>query len=221
MKMLDWGNFVSADENEGHMIPMARNRTRWLAILAGGISGIAGVLPYGLFWLLIPSILILGVIVQRWSPSPGRWLMWLGAFLLTLNVGLFLAPALLEIRSLRSTHDVNLLAVIVLALASVVLVGWCDVALVVDARRSRSAREAVEPSLPRPADRIVWIVALCLSAFVGWDITRSVVVYREYGRLNILLIAIVIGIAVAFLDAKLIIQTIKGRRLQRSRNVEK
>jgi hypothetical protein len=211
---------VITQDHENRSAPLVSNRTRRLAIVAGGVSGIAGALPYGPIFLLVPSILILGAIVQRWSPSPGRWLMSLGAFILTVYVGLFLAPqGISGIWSLPSTHDINYLTLIVLALASTVLVGWCDIALVVDARRMSHVPGAIEQNLPRAADRVVWLAALCLSGLAGWYAYHAALAYRAYGRLDLLLLAILFGVAVVFFDIKLISNSIKARRIRRSREV--
>ncbi len=207
-------------ESPNRTIPLMADRPRRSAIVAGGIAAIAGAPLTELGTLAVALILILGAIVQRWSPHPGRWLMWLGAFLLTLFVGLFVMPqGLYAFEALRSPlGGIRDVIAIALALASVALIGWCDVALIDDAKRSRTAPTTVEATRPRPADLIVWVVALGLSAYFGWEIPLSVRAARHWGRPDLLLIPMVAGTAVVFLDAKLILHTIRGCRLQRSRS---
>jgi hypothetical protein len=143
--------------------------------------------------------------------------MWIGAFFVTVYVGLFLAPqVVMGISSLRSNYDMNFLALIVLALAAVVLVGWCDLALVVDARRARRAAISIEQNVPRAVHIVVWLAALFLTILTGWYARRSVLAYRDHGRLDILLVGIVFGIAVVFFDTKIIIDAIRGRHMRRS-----
>lgn len=58
-------------------------KTRWLAIGAGGLFGIVGCLHYGPFFLLVPSILLLGAIVEPSLPRLGKVLLAVGAAVLT------------------------------------------------------------------------------------------------------------------------------------------
>src|SRR5277367_6183861 len=86
---------MSNGESRNYADQLVPPRTRWLAIVAGCVSGLAGLLPFGPLFSALPLILVLGAILQRWSPHLGRWLMWLGAFYLTLVVAVFLGPAVL------------------------------------------------------------------------------------------------------------------------------
>jgi len=48
-------------------------KTRWLAIGPTGLFGIVGCLHYGPFFLFVPSVLLLGAIVEPWLPRLGRY----------------------------------------------------------------------------------------------------------------------------------------------------
>jgi hypothetical protein len=189
--------------------------TRWLAIAAGCLSGVAGALQYGPFSLIIPSVLVLGAIIQPWSFRPGKWLMWLGAFFLTLYVGFLFAPQIVDITvnsGLRSLDSLRIWILFSLTAASVLLVVWCDIALAVEGRRSRHAVGTVEQRFPRAGDWIVWLAAGCLTIFTGWYIIRSVFPFRHYGRWDILLLALVFGLAVLSLDTALLVHAVKKFR---------
>jgi hypothetical protein len=80
---------VNRDELRKRAEVLVSPRTRLLAIVTGCVSAVAGSLPVGPLFAVLPAILIFGAVLQRWSPRPGRWLMWLGAFFLTLDVGGF------------------------------------------------------------------------------------------------------------------------------------
>jgi hypothetical protein len=107
------------------------------AIAAGCFFGAIGSLHYGWFFLLVPCVLILGAIVQPRFHRPGRWLLALGACILTFYASFLGLPAVLLIRRLRLHHNLEDVGFLFLCLVSVLLVVWCDVALVVDARKSR------------------------------------------------------------------------------------
>jgi hypothetical protein len=115
-------------------------RTRRLAVVAGCVSGIAGSLMFGPLFLLIPMIQIAAAILQPYSPRPGRWLLAIGAFILSFYIGLFFAPQVVGgIRSLRAHHDVYVVGLLLLSGVSVALVTWSDVELTIEARRHASA----------------------------------------------------------------------------------
>lgn len=193
-------------------------RTRWLAIATGSVSGLAGSLSLGPLFFELPLILILGAILQRRSPRPGRWLMWLGAFYLTVDVGEFFGPSLLR---LPHFLDMNKLIILSLFGVSLALVSWCDVTLVIDARRSRNVFAPANLRFPRPADWIVGLFAIYLTTSAGWRVWKSIYPWRHYGRLGILLSAVAYFIAVAAFDAAILVHAVKmyrGPRLQATVN---
>ena len=108
---------------------------RWLAIVAGCFAAGAGFLAFGLVFLVVPSILVLGAIIQPYANRLGKWLMGAGAFVLSVFAGLFLAPQAVgmiwRLPLYHTFHDVALASLFSVSLA---LVGWCDASLVIDAR---------------------------------------------------------------------------------------
>jgi hypothetical protein len=99
--------------------------------------GIVGCLHYGPFFLFVPSILLLGAIVEPWLPRLGRVLLAVGAAALTFY-SLFLGlPAVLLIRGLGTHHSLEDSTFLVLSLLSVLLVILCDVMLVKNERKLR------------------------------------------------------------------------------------
>lgn len=103
---------------------------RWLAILTGCVTGLAGSLVYGVGFLLPPSVLVIGACIQPYLPPPGRWALLIGAMLTSVLAFLFLAPPVLGVFWGQPRHlDLRLLGLFSLFALSVVLVAWCDVAI--------------------------------------------------------------------------------------------
>ena len=109
-------------------------KVRLLSTVTGCFTAIGGSLLLGLFFSIPPIILVVGAIAQPYIRFVGKWLIVLGATLLSLEV-IVLATAIPEgVRLLRLYHDQNFLATLSFSVVSVLLVGWCDVALIIDAR---------------------------------------------------------------------------------------
>jgi hypothetical protein len=201
---------MSDGESGNYAEQLVPSRTRWLAIVAGCVSGLAGSLPFGPLFSAFPLILVLGAILQRWSPQPGRWLMWLGAFYLTIVVAGFLGPAVLSPKGLLAPYyDRNILIFFALSVASLALVGWCDVALFIDARKSKDVSVPANQGFPRTADWLVGMFALCLTAYAVWSILASFYPVHRFGNWGILLL--VVG-SIAALDVAIVAHTVKMRR---------
>jgi len=189
-------------------------RTRWLAIAAGCVCGLAGSLLFGLPYSALPLILTSGAVLQRWSPHPGRLLMWLGAFFLTMDFASFLVPAVPSPKRLLAPYDDrNLLIFFVLSLAPLASVGWCDVALIIDALRSKGASRPVDQGFPRTADWFVGVFALCLTAWVVWSTLASLYPVHRYGNWERLLL--IVGTIAAF-DVAIVAHAVKMYRSRRS-----
>jgi hypothetical protein len=185
-------------------------RTRWVAIAAGFVSGLAGSLAFGPLFAALPLILIFGAVLQRWSPHLGRWLMWLGAFYLTVDVAVFLGPGVLSPKQLLAPYyDRNLSVFFVLSVVSLALVGWCDVALIIDARKSKGASAPAEYKFRRTADWLVGMFALCLTASAVWSVVASIYPLRRYHRLDIFLFGAVSVVAVAAFDVAIVAHVVK------------
>ena len=117
--------------------------TRWLSIAAGCFAGAVGALAFGWVFPAMALVLVCGAIAQPYTPRVGKWLVWVGAAILTVNVGLFLLPqALGSMLVLARTPDTNLLLFFLADVVSVVLMVWCDVALVVEDRKTKAVSSA-------------------------------------------------------------------------------
>jgi hypothetical protein len=196
-------------ESESQTDEVVAIRTRWLAVVTGCFTAVAGTFVGGLFFL-IPSFLILGAVVQPRSPRSGRWLMWLGAFLLSLMT-LPLASVLLSesIPTLRVHYDYGELTLVSLCAMSVFLVIWCDVELVVDAIRMRRGRLALAQRSAGAAEWLVWAAALCLSLMSLPYSVLGVSAYRREGRLDILLFSLASSVFVILFDVALAVDAVK------------
>jgi hypothetical protein len=209
---------MSNGETRDYAEQLVPPRTRWLAIAAGCVSGLAGSLPFGPLFSALPLILVLGAILQRWSPHPGRWLMWLGAFYLTMVVAMFLAPAVLSPKRLLAPYyDRNILIFFALSVASLALVGWCDLALIIDARKSKNASAPANQGFPRTADWLVGMFALCLTAYAVWSILASFYPVHRFGNWEVLLL--VVG-SIAALDVAIVVHTVNIYRGRGSQGTE-
>ncbi len=122
---------VRDSKNISHEIASAKLRR--LALVASVVTAIAGSLGLGLYFLIVPSFLALGTLLQPYFHGAGRLLMWIGSILLSLWIFPY---GLGTLFSYRLVARVDVLG---LALASLVLVVLCDVGLAMDlARRKRT-----------------------------------------------------------------------------------
>jgi hypothetical protein len=113
-------------------------KTRWLAGITAGVAAVSGSLGFGLSFLAVPSILIIGAFMAgRWQRS-GTWLLWIGAFFLSLWA-LPYGGLILVSPPPRSDHSG--LGVIAMTATTMLLVVLCDLALLLEAVRRRHARQ--------------------------------------------------------------------------------
>jgi hypothetical protein len=113
------------------------NKTRWIAAVTGCVTAITGFPILSIWSVLVSGCLVLGAAMARRSPRHGRDLIWFGAGVVTLwtiPVGALILRA-----SLDAGKDPRVVAA---AAASVLLVVWCDAALVTDAVRMRRTLRA-------------------------------------------------------------------------------
>lgn len=127
------GDILGINESEYRTNMIVSGKIRWLAVVTGCFTAVAGSFGFGLYFSIVPTFLIVGAIAQPRSPRSGRWLMWVGALFLSLWV----LPV--GISALLSYRLVGRLDVIALSLVSVLLVSSCDFALLIDAVRMRRA----------------------------------------------------------------------------------
>ena len=128
------------DEPPGQATEIVPSKVRLLSVATGCLTAIAGSLFMGPLFSIWPVILILGAIIQPYRRHLGRGLMLSGALFLSAWATLFVVDVLHGIRQWRLYHDLNSLAVLSTMLASVLLVSWCDVALVISEIKMRRAQ---------------------------------------------------------------------------------
>jgi hypothetical protein len=117
-------------------------RIRWLAIGTGCIAVVAGFVSIGSLFPIVPSVLILGALIQPRFLRLGRWLISVSAFLLSLAV-LPLGVAIL-FKGVRTVRSYTELGVISIWAVSVLLVTWCDAELLIEARGKSRERRAID-----------------------------------------------------------------------------
>jgi hypothetical protein len=128
-----WRTLIMNDGSE-IKVKSRRLKLRWLAASAGVVM-VPGCFSITVFYLVLPAILIVGaVIAGRW-PRLGRWLIWIGASLLSVLVlpwcvAIFLHPG--------GRVDFMISACI----ASAILLPLCNVALIVDVVKGRNTKRA-------------------------------------------------------------------------------
>ncbi|MGB9234985.1 MAG: hypothetical protein WCC04_11265 [Terriglobales bacterium] len=165
--------------------------------------------------------LVLGVIAESRSPRQGRWLMWVGAAYMSvtlLQMEIRILPEMLA--ELRSYHRLGGLGPILtpLCIASILLIGWCDVALLIDAITDRRSRITPERGFSNAMNLLVWITALCFSAYTFWGIPSLERVFFRYGfeRLDILLTGLASILIAIMFDVALAIDAVKMWRAWRA-----
>ena len=109
-----------------------RLNMRWLAVGAG-LALVPPCFGITLFYLAMPVMLIAGAAIVGGWPRIGRWLMWIGASLLSLLVFPWCIAILL--------HPGGRVDFMVSAcLASAILLPLCDLALLLDAFKGRGGK---------------------------------------------------------------------------------
>jgi hypothetical protein len=120
---------------------------RWLAVVTGCVVGIA-LLSFK--WASVAGLfLIVGAVVQPWMPRAGRWLLSVVAPLLSIWIvpwgALFLVAAA---KGGTLGLDFNSRGLAAAWMLAPILLIWCNVALVLEARKERRARQHA-PQIPR------------------------------------------------------------------------
>ncbi len=194
------------------MTDIMTSRIRWLAIVTGFVVGATGSLGLGVSFLILPLALVSGAAAQPYSPTGGRWLVWIGAFFVSLQAVPLVGVVFEGIRLARRYHDFMSLMLTCLSAVSVTLVVWLDVALLSESCRRRSV--VAEEKHSGPWDWALWLTALGLSAFLLPLSLRGIFSYARIGRLDILLSSVVAGLAVLWFDFALVRNYLKNRRLR-------
>jgi hypothetical protein len=167
-----------------------------------------GIASFGWPFLILGTFLILGAILQPHAPTSGKWLVWVGALLLSLVVIPFgSATVFQEVKLLRLYHDGMMVAILSLSAMSTFLLLWCDVALLIEGLKVRH-NKWTRGSL----DWVVWIASITLSAWCLWIIPGTAYAYRVNGRVDSLLTTTGLGALILFFDLALIVHAVKTRR---------
>lgn len=182
-------------------------KIRRLAVVAGSSCAVFGVASFGYLFPILGAFVVIGAIVQPRALTTGRWLMWLGALLLTLISVPYGSKTVLEdAKMLGSIHDSSLIVMFSLAVVSVVSVLCCDVALVVEGVKSRR-HQWVRGRL----DWVVWISAVTLSAWCLWTGLLELGGNRLHDRRETPLATVGLDTAVLLFDCALVIHAFKCR----------
>lgn len=127
-------------EPAGYKSRILPRQILWLAVVTGCVAGMA-LLSFK--WGAVAGLfLIMGAVVQPFMPRTGRWLLSVVAPLLGIWIvplgGLFLLGA---VKGKALGGDFNSRGLALAWRLSPILLIWCNVALVIEARRERRARQ--------------------------------------------------------------------------------
>lgn len=195
-----------------NVVPIVPVKVRLLAALAGCFSAVWGVLVFGWPFAVVPVFLILGAIIQPRSPLPGKWLMWVGAFLLSMVVLPIGTPTLFAgIRGLGFYHDTSMIVTFSLSLASVLLVVCCDATLLYS-MTLRNNHGDIRGSSRRTMTWLVWVAALVLTVYLLVMSMSAFQAYRTYGRLDLLLTWVSLSLVALLFDIALAVRAVRRIR---------
>jgi hypothetical protein len=174
-------------------------KIRYLAVLGGCASAIFGPAAFG------APFLVLGAIIQPRAHTSGRWLIWVGALLLSIVV-VPMGPEVVldQAKMLRAGSNPGIFSLFVVATISTYL---CDIALVFEAVKRPDKRW-----FRGRLDCIVWIAAAVLTAWCVWQSYFTGRTYQQLGGLRIDLILTTVGFDALILlfDVALIILATRG-----------
>jgi hypothetical protein len=143
--------------------------------------------------------------------------MWMGASVLSLYF-LPLSTALLS-EFFKSPHPYFIpleLGVISLLLVSSLLLIWCNGALIVDAWKRRRVPKMPDHWPPSVGECVVGIAAFCFGVYLVPRGVQGLVPYRLYGRLDILITAVMFSLFGILLDVAVVVKAVKMWRANRT-----
>lgn len=141
--------------------------------------------------------------------------MWFGALVLSPWVFYLSGAGAIDIaRNLGTTHDAMALLFLFDSSLSVVLMVWCDVALIINARHSKNVEADIEQRFPRVGDWFVWLIAFCLTVPVIPEVIASLRAYRMLNRPDIFVTNAIYVLLVLALDIALVRHALKMIRLR-------
>jgi hypothetical protein len=184
-------------------------RVRRLATAAGVASALA-LLPFTIFFLFFPALLLVGGMIQRRYPNTGRWLVWAGAANLSLIVASY------DVVIFRERSPV---AMVVIFLVATVLLVWCCAELVVDGIKKMGADPSLPPAETRPVSLSEWILAVILNLLIAWEavgLVRLTGLNRHSDILYTVGMPLVQAVIVVVFDISLIRRVVKVQRARRA-----
>jgi hypothetical protein len=179
--------------------------------MATGIAtGGAGVLAFGWLFLIVPSVLIVGALVQPRAPRSGKLLMWVGAGIVSIVIVPVGFEVLRESNNIaRLVKDPKTVAISLLFIMSTALVISCDVALAVNAVRNRNRGV---PLLRREIIWPVWAVAIVLTLWATWSAKFAMHALRINGRSDVFLTWLSLSLIVFAFDIAIVVLAIRRSR---------
>ena len=111
----------------------SNRQIRWFAVITAGVAGIVGTLGFGLLFVAVPGVLLVGAVLKGHLQRTGTWMMWIGAVLLSLWTLPFGARILLS----PPPIDRSGMSVFAATAVTLLLVVICDIALVLEAFKNQ------------------------------------------------------------------------------------
>lgn len=188
-----------------------------LAIVTVSVTVAATLTATGAFLMAIP--LVLGLIAQTLKARRGRWLMWMGAALLSvtiLQMELVILPELITELCLHHTLGGIGGALLPFWIASILLIAWCDLAFMIDAVKTSRNRLMPETCQPGIGDWIVWITAVLFSLYAFGGTPFLIRAYRQgFDRHDIVVTALALIVIAVVFDTALLIDATRMRQARR------
>ncbi len=187
---------------------VASTRIRWLALVAGCSAALAGGVSYSWLFLIQGVPLSLGAFIQPRSPTLGRWLMWVGALVLSPFIIPYGFAMARDMGTLDWTTGDTAVAISLLFLVSAALLLLCDIALVIEGFQVHHKRWT-----RGRLDWVVWTAAVALSAWYA-RLTPSVAYAYRNGRPYDLFVNLGLDAVILLFDVALIIHATKTGQQQ-------
>jgi hypothetical protein len=197
------GGTVEIKRAENASTVVVSNKIRWLAVIAGCASIVFGPLAFGSLFLVV------GAVVQPRAPTSAKWLMWVGALLLSVFViPLGISTAFEQAKLTHLDHHITMDPMFVLLALSATILCCCDAALLIEALKSRHNNPWVGGRL----DWLVWMLAAVLSSWCVWlDLPKGDSYLRTSRPLD-LIFAVGVNTVIFLFDVALIAHATKSRR---------
>jgi hypothetical protein len=142
---------LKVNQSENLATGILDSKLRWFVVATGCFAAIAGSFRFGLASACVPSFMIVGAIVQRRFPHPGRVLVSAGAIALSYWV---VTAAFMPIETGPVNHHPDEFA---LALASALLVALCDLAIVFEEAKIRRVQTKQKTEAAPLSRQIRWL----------------------------------------------------------------